>query len=59
MSCRIVVILHSVLILHDPSQALGEAEAELAYLNQSGAIDAIITDDVDTLVFGARMILKK
>ena len=54
-----MVILHFVLILHDPSQALGEAEAELAYLNQSGAIDAIITDDVDTLVFGARMILKK
>ncbi len=40
-------------------QALGEAEAELAYLNRTGAIDAIITDDVDTLVFGALMILKK
>ncbi|KAI0692538.1 hypothetical protein C8T65DRAFT_762091, partial [Cerioporus squamosus] len=42
----------------DAREALGEAEAELAYLNRTGAIDAIITDDVDTLVFGARMILK-
>ncbi|RDX40456.1 hypothetical protein OH76DRAFT_1467492 [Lentinus brumalis] len=42
----------------DAREALGEAEAELAYLNRTGAIDAIITDDVDTLVFGALMILK-
>ncbi|RPD73836.1 PIN domain-like protein, partial [Lentinus tigrinus ALCF2SS1-7] len=42
----------------DAREALGEAEAELAFLNRSGAIDAIITDDVDSLVFGARMILK-
>ncbi|RDB24486.1 hypothetical protein Hypma_008531 [Hypsizygus marmoreus] len=34
-------------------QAPGEAEAELAKLNRLGMIDAIITDDSDTLVFGA------
>lgn len=28
-------------------EAPGEAEAELAYLNQEGLIDAIITDDCD------------
>ncbi|KAI0799873.1 hypothetical protein BC629DRAFT_1438875 [Irpex lacteus] len=33
--------------------APGEAEAELAYLNRIGVIDAVLTDDVDTLVFGA------
>ncbi|KAH7919230.1 hypothetical protein BV22DRAFT_1133985 [Leucogyrophana mollusca] len=38
---------------------LGEAEAELAYLNRSGVIDAIMTDDVDALVFGALRIIKK
>ncbi|EKM54091.1 uncharacterized protein PHACADRAFT_185071 [Phanerochaete carnosa HHB-10118-sp] len=38
--------------------ARGEAEAELAYLNAQGIIDAIITDDVDTLVFGARTVIR-
>ncbi|KDQ57718.1 hypothetical protein JAAARDRAFT_273139 [Jaapia argillacea MUCL 33604] len=38
--------------------ALGEAEAELAHLNQIGVIDAVMTDDVDALVFGARTIIK-
>ncbi|PCH43505.1 hypothetical protein WOLCODRAFT_144540 [Wolfiporia cocos MD-104 SS10] len=38
--------------------ALGEAEAELAYLNQVGVIDAVMTDDVDTLLFGAHTILR-
>lgn len=41
------------------SWALGEAEAELAHLNRQGVIDAIMTDDVDTLVFGALAIIKK
>ncbi|GAA95947.1 uncharacterized protein L969DRAFT_92024 [Mixia osmundae IAM 14324] len=36
--------------------APGEAEAELAYLNSSGTIDAIMTDDVDAFVFGAHLI---
>ncbi|EED79402.1 predicted protein, partial [Postia placenta Mad-698-R] len=38
--------------------ARGEAEAELACLNRAGVIDAILTDDVDTLVFGARTVIK-
>lgn len=38
--------------------ALGEAEAELAYLNRYGVIDAVLTDDVDALIFGALRIIK-
>lgn len=40
-------------------QALGEAEAELAYINKNGHIDAILTDDCDAFIFGARTIMKK
>ena len=39
--------------------APGEAEAELAYLNRVGVLDAIVTDDVDTFVFGARVVIRK
>ncbi|KAH9894731.1 hypothetical protein C8Q73DRAFT_691273 [Cubamyces lactineus] len=39
-------------------EALGEAEAELGAMNAHGLIDAIVSDDVDTFLFGARMILK-
>ncbi|KAI0666714.1 hypothetical protein C8Q78DRAFT_1082964 [Trametes maxima] len=42
----------------DWREAKGEAEVELAYLNTKGYIDAILSDDVDTLIFGARMVLK-
>ncbi|KAL5498098.1 hypothetical protein ACEPAH_2228 [Sanghuangporus vaninii] len=38
--------------------APGEAEAELAYLNRIGIIDAIITDDVDSFLFGAATIIR-
>lgn len=38
--------------------ALGEAEAELAYLNRYGVIDAVLMDDVDALVFGALRVIK-
>ncbi|KAI0319963.1 PIN domain-like protein, partial [Amylostereum chailletii] len=38
--------------------APGEAEAELAYLNSIGVIDAIISDDVDNFLFGARMVVR-
>ncbi|KAI0320768.1 hypothetical protein OF83DRAFT_1169029 [Amylostereum chailletii] len=38
--------------------ALGEAEAELAELNKRRVIDAILTDDVDALVFGAETIIR-
>ncbi|KZV78602.1 PIN domain-like protein [Exidia glandulosa HHB12029] len=38
--------------------APGEAEAELAYLNRIGVIDAVLTDDVDTFLFGATMVIR-
>lgn len=40
-------------------QAPGEAEAELAHLNQLGHVDGIMSDDCDSLVFGAKVLLKK
>ena len=40
-------------------KAPGEAEAELAYLNSVGIIDAILSDDVDTFLFGAKMVIRK
>ncbi|KIM45153.1 hypothetical protein M413DRAFT_441836 [Hebeloma cylindrosporum] len=39
-------------------EAPGEAEAELASLNQKGYIDAILTDDCDAFIFGAQTIIK-
>ncbi|KLO18378.1 PIN domain-like protein, partial [Schizopora paradoxa] len=38
--------------------AHGEAEAELAVLNQTGVIDAILSDDADTFVFGAKVVIR-
>lgn len=38
--------------------APGEAEAELAYLNDIGIIDGVMTDDVDTYLFGANTIVR-
>ncbi|KAH7333717.1 hypothetical protein B0J17DRAFT_578612, partial [Rhizoctonia solani] len=40
------------------SDAPGEAEAELAYLNNIGVIDAILSDDVDNFLFGARVVIR-
>lgn len=40
-------------------KARGEAEAELAFLNREGYIDAVLTDDVDALVFGAKKVVRK
>jgi len=40
-------------------QAPGEAEAELASLNALGLVDAIMTDDCDAFIFGARTLIKK
>ena len=45
-------------IIHD-AQAPGEAEAELAYLNRIGIIDAVLSDDVDNFLFGATMVIRK
>ncbi|KAJ7255531.1 PIN domain-like protein, partial [Mycena haematopus] len=38
--------------------APGEAEAELAQLNEGGEIDAIITEDSDAFIFGARCVIR-
>ncbi|KAJ7028163.1 PIN domain-like protein [Mycena alexandri] len=38
--------------------APGEAEAELAYLNREGYIDAVLTDDGDAAIFGAQCIIR-
>lgn len=40
-------------------QAPGEAEAELAFLSRTGVIDAVLSDDVDTFVFGGTMVIRK
>ncbi|KAN0137252.1 hypothetical protein V8E53_004962 [Lactarius tabidus] len=39
--------------------APGEAEAELAHLNAIGIIDAVLSDDVDNFLFGAKMVIRK
>ncbi|EJU00525.1 PIN domain-like protein, partial [Dacryopinax primogenitus] len=38
--------------------APGEAEAELAYFNDIGVIDAILSDDVDNFLFGAKVVIR-
>ncbi|KDQ54498.1 hypothetical protein JAAARDRAFT_196419 [Jaapia argillacea MUCL 33604] len=38
--------------------APGEAEAELAYLNRIGVIDAVLSDDVDNFLFGALTVVR-
>lgn len=43
----------------DMAQAPGEAEAELAVMNRQGKIDAVLSDDVDALLFGATCLLRK
>ncbi|TDL24373.1 PIN domain-like protein [Rickenella mellea] len=42
----------------DSHIAPGEAEAELALLNKAGLIDAVFTEDVDALIFGARTVVR-
>ncbi|EST05156.1 XPG N-terminal [Kalmanozyma brasiliensis GHG001] len=39
-------------------RAPGEAEAELAYLNQAGFVDAVLTDDSDALLFGTQVLIR-
>ncbi|ODV77201.1 PIN domain-like protein [Suhomyces tanzawaensis NRRL Y-17324] len=42
----------------DYTQAPGEAEAQCAYLQKFGIVDYVLSDDVDTLVFGASGVLR-
>ncbi|TCD60050.1 hypothetical protein EIP91_010837, partial [Steccherinum ochraceum] len=39
-------------------QAPGEATAELARMNVLGLVDAVLTDDSDTLVYGAEVVVR-
>lgn len=41
------------------SQAPGEANAELGYMAQLGVIDAVLTDDSDVVVYGAKVVIRK
>ncbi|KAJ7184125.1 PIN domain-like protein [Mycena filopes] len=43
---------------YEATQAPGEAEAELAQLNKNGHIDAIITENSDAFLFGARCVIR-
>ncbi|TFK83441.1 hypothetical protein K466DRAFT_665841 [Polyporus arcularius HHB13444] len=38
--------------------AAGEAEAELAKMNELGIIDAVMTEDSDVFIFGARVVIR-
>lgn len=38
--------------------AIEEADSQLGYMSKNGMIDAVITDDPDILIFGAKKILK-
>jgi holliday junction resolvase YEN1 len=40
-------------------KAPGEAEAELAYLNQIHAIDLVLTSDSDVFMFGATHVIRR
>jgi Holliday junction resolvase YEN1 len=40
-------------------QAPAEAEAELARLNRLSIVNAVLTDDVDTFLFGAFTVIRK
>lgn len=39
-------------------QACGEAESELASLSKRGFLDAVLTEDSDTIVFGAKTVIR-
>jgi holliday junction resolvase YEN1 len=41
------------------NQAPGEAEAELGHLNETGLVQAVLTDDSDAFLFGAHTVICK
>ena len=60
--CSHQVSFHTILCLlctHECCQAPGEAEAELAWLNATGAIDAVLSEDSDTFLFGATHVIRQ
>ena len=46
-----------VIVLIISIQATGEAEAELARLNSSGRMDSILSNDIDTFLFGGIQVI--
>ncbi|KAM0792913.1 hypothetical protein ACM66B_002674 [Microbotryomycetes sp. NB124-2] len=58
-STRNSTVTHMLDLLGVPwFTAKGDGEAELAYLNQQEEIDGILSDDVDTLLFGGKTVLR-
>lgn len=51
--------IHILVLIWGTLKAPGEAEAELAYLNRIGVIDAVISDDVDNFLFGSTVVIRK
>lgn len=47
-----------IYIEYGRNQAKGDAEAELAVMNQLGIVDAILTRDSDVFPLGAQCVLK-
>jgi Holliday junction resolvase YEN1 len=43
---------------HPLTQALGEAEVELSAMNAAGLINAVVTNDVDTFLFGGLTVMR-
>jgi Holliday junction resolvase YEN1 len=58
-SVRLFAPFADVLFSHFAPQGPREAEAELAYMNRSGLVDVILTDDVDSFAFGAINVIQK
>lgn len=40
-------------------QAPGEAEAQCSYLNKIGKVDAVCTEDTDSIIFGTKLLLRE
>ena len=40
-------------------QAPGEAEAQCSYLNRIGKVDAVCTEDTDSIVFGTQILIRE
>ena len=40
-------------------QAPGEAEAQCSYLNKVGKVDAVCTEDTDSIVFGTQLLIRE
>ena len=57
--CYILLFLSFLFLKCHVNQAPGKAEAELALLNRTNLIDAVMTDDGDTFIFGATCVIKK